>query len=154
MPARRSSRFEADSPHGLGLKLGDTVTVNVLGRNIDGDDRQSARRRMAILGINFVMVFSPDTFAGAPHTDLATLTFADGGTHAGGNRAHPGRWPTPFPTVTAVRVKDALERIDALVGKLALAIRGASAIALIAASPGARRRARGRPAPASTTPWC
>ena len=31
------------------------------------------------LGINFVMVFSPSTFAGAPHTDLSTLTFPGGG---------------------------------------------------------------------------
>ncbi len=26
------------------------------------------------LGINFVMVFSPGTFKGAPHSDLATLS--------------------------------------------------------------------------------
>ncbi len=33
------------------------------------------------------LVFSPGIFAGAPHTDIATLTFADGGTAGGGNRA-------------------------------------------------------------------
>src|SRR6202007_3088868 len=39
-----------------------------------------------------------------------------------------------FPSVTAVRIKDALDAIDALVGKLVLALRGASSITLIAAA--------------------
>ena len=39
-----------------------------------------------------------------------------------------------FPTVTAVRVKDALDALDALVGNLVLALRGASSITLIAAA--------------------
>jgi putative ABC transport system permease protein len=79
------------------------------------------------------MVFSPGTFAGAPHTDIATLTFADGGTTAE-ETALIKALADAFPTVTAVRVKDALDAVDALVGKLILALRGASAITLIAAA--------------------
>ena len=52
--------------------------VNVLGRNVEA--RIGAIRRLdwETLGINFVMVFSPDSFRGAPVTHLATLSFADG----------------------------------------------------------------------------
>ena len=39
--------FEKKIADGLGLKVGDPVTVNVLGRNIDGDRRQPAHARLA-----------------------------------------------------------------------------------------------------------
>ena len=75
MPASRWCRFAAEEARELGLKIGDTITVNVLGRNITAQDRQSARRSSGeSMSINFVMVFSPNTFAGAPHAWLATLS--------------------------------------------------------------------------------
>ncbi|MFW7344348.1 hypothetical protein V0R37_22765, partial [Pollutimonas sp. H1-120] len=58
----------------LGLKLGDTVTVNVLGRNITAKIASFRQVQWETLAMNFVMVFSPNTFAGAPATWLATLT--------------------------------------------------------------------------------
>jgi putative ABC transport system permease protein len=85
------------------------------------------------LGINFVLVFSPGAFAGAPHTDIATLTFADGGNPAE-ETALVKALADAFPTVSAIRVKDALDMIDHLVGNLVLGLRGASSIALIAAA--------------------
>ena len=66
----------------LNLKIGDTVTVNVLGRNVTARIANLRAVDWQSLGINFVLVFSPGTFAGAPHTDIATLTFVDGGTTA------------------------------------------------------------------------
>jgi putative ABC transport system permease protein len=85
------------------------------------------------LGINFVLVFSPGTFAGAPHSDIATLTFADGGSIAE-ETALIKALAEAFPTVSAVRVKDALDTVDHIVGNLAQALRGASAVTLIAAA--------------------
>ena len=55
-----------------------------------------------------------------------------------------------FPTVTSVRVKDALEAINDVVGKL-IGIRGAALI--WAASSCWPARWRPGTAPASTTPW-
>ncbi len=72
--------LESRTAKDLGLKLGDSVTVNVLGRNITARIANLRVVDWQNLGINFVLVFSPNTFAGAPHTDIATLTFADGGT--------------------------------------------------------------------------
>ena len=74
----------------LKLKIGDTITVNVLGRNVTARIANLRAVDWQSLGINFVLVFSPGTFAGAPHTDIATLTFADGGTRRGGNGADQG----------------------------------------------------------------
>jgi len=118
---------------GLGLKLGDPVTVNVLGRNITAKIANLRAVDWESLGINFVMVFSPHAFDGAPHTHLATLTFADGGTPAEDGSIVRAVAET-FPMVTALRVKDALDAIGAIVANLVLAIRGASALTLLAAA--------------------
>ena len=116
---------------GLGLRIGDEITVNVLGRNITATIGNLRSVDWQNLGINFVLVFSPNTFRGAPHTDLATLT-ANLSTPADDANvirevAHA------FPSVTSVRVRDALKSIGDIVTNLTLAIRGASLVTLIAA---------------------
>ena len=123
--------FDDEIAHGLGLAVGDIVTVNVLGRNLTARIANLRKVEWQSLGINFVMVFSPNTFAGAPHTLLASLTFAD--------KADEARElsllkdvANAYPSVTAVRVKDTLSAINDLVSQLANAIRGASAVALVA----------------------
>ena len=125
--------MEARSAHDLDLKIGDTITVNVLGRNVTARIANLRAVDWENLGINFVLVFSPGIFDGAPHGDIATLTFADGGTPAK-EAAVIRALGAAFPTVSAVRVKDALDAVDALVGKLILALRAASAITLVAAA--------------------
>ena len=66
--------FEADIAKGLRLKIGDTVTVNVLGRNVTARIANLREVKWESLSLNFVMVFSPNTLAGAPHNLLATIT--------------------------------------------------------------------------------
>ncbi|GJE52186.1 hypothetical protein GOFOIKOB_5254 [Methylobacterium tardum] len=129
--ARPLVSFEADLARQLGLKLGDTVTVNVLGRDLTATIFNLRRVEWRNLGINFVMVFSPGTFRGAPHSDLATLTLP-GGTDAATENHILRDVAKTFPSVSAVRVKDALDAIGDLVGRLVLAIRGASAVAVLA----------------------
>jgi putative ABC transport system permease protein len=125
--------LESRTAHDLGLKIGDTITVNVLGRDVTARIANLRQVDWENLGINFVLVFSPGVFDRAPHGDIATLSYADGGTTAE-EAATIKALANAFPTVTAVRVKDALDAVDALVGKLVLALRGASAITLIAAA--------------------
>jgi putative ABC transport system permease protein len=76
-------------------------------------------------------VFSPNSFAGAPHTHLATLSLPDGGSPAT-EAAILRRSALTFPSVTSVRVKDALDAVNDVVSQLVMAIRGASSIALVA----------------------
>jgi putative ABC transport system permease protein len=125
--------FEKRIADGLGLKLGDPVTVNVLGRDITARIGNMRSVDWQSLGINFVMVFSPHAFDGAPLTHLATLTYPDGGTPA--QEATIIRAVAQkFPMVTTVRVKDALDAIGAIIGNLVVAIRGASALTLLVAA--------------------
>lgn len=123
--------FEREVAAGLALNVGDEIVVNVLGRNIVAGIANLRQVEWRTLGINFVMVFSPNTFAGAPHTHLATATFPHG---AGIAREATILKETAkeFPLVTSVRVKDALEAVNDIVSQLVTAIRGASSIALAA----------------------
>ncbi|MBX9465304.1 MAG: ABC transporter permease [Aquamicrobium sp.] len=122
--------FAAQEAGELGLKLGDTVTVNVLGRNITARIANFREVQWESLGINFVMVFSPNTFAGAPHSWLATL--ADEQATSADEARLLNAVTRAFPGVTSVRVKDALEIVNTIVAQLAVAIRAAAAIALVA----------------------
>jgi putative ABC transport system permease protein len=124
---------ESKSAHDIGLKVGDMLTVNVLGRNVTARIANLRAVDWENLGINFVLVFSPGSFAGAPHDNIATLTFADGGTTAEETGLIKAL-AEAFPTVTAVRVKDALNTLDTMVGKLIVALRAASGVTLFAAA--------------------
>jgi putative ABC transport system permease protein len=123
--------FAKDIADELGLKAGDSVTVNVLGRRITARIANLREVRWQRLGINFVMVFSPNTFAGAPHTFLATLAMPEGA-GAEGERLLARNVAQAFPAISSVRVKDALDAADKIVSQLALAIRLSSAVALAA----------------------
>jgi putative ABC transport system permease protein len=122
--------FSAEEAHELGLKIGDTVTVNVLGRNITARIANLRRVEWESLSINFVMVFSPNTFRGAPHAWLATLT--DPASTEAEDAAILKSVTNTYPTITSVRVKDAIDIVNQLVGELATAIRAAASVALIA----------------------
>ncbi len=123
--------FEDEVADGLNLAVGDRVTVNVLGREITARVANTRRVQWESLAINFVMVFSPNTFAGAPHTHLATVTYPE--QTALEEELDLLRAVTAeFPTITSVRVKDALDSINELVGHLATAVRVAAAVALVA----------------------
>jgi putative ABC transport system permease protein len=116
---------------GLKLKIGDEIVVNVLGRDIPAKISNLRTVDWQSLGINFVLVFSPNAFKGAPHTHVATLTE----THpdSAGDARIIKSVADAFPMVTSVRVREALETVGAVVTNLVLAIRGASAVTLVSA---------------------
>ncbi|SDI68733.1 MULTISPECIES: ABC transporter permease [Bradyrhizobium] len=116
---------------GLKLKIGDEIVVNVLGRDIPAKIANLRNIDWQGLGINFVLVFSPNAFKGAPLTHVATLTEAH--PDAAGDARIIKQVADAFPMVTSVRVREALETIGAVVTNLVLAIRGASAVTLISA---------------------
>ncbi|MBA8833005.1 MULTISPECIES: ABC transporter permease [Rhizobium] len=122
--------FSSEEAHELGLKIGDKVTVNVLGRNITAKIANLRRVEWESLSINFVMVFSPNTFRGAPHAWLATLT--DPSSTPAEDAAILKSVTNTYPTITSVRVKDAIDIVNQLVAQLATAIRAAASVALIA----------------------
>lgn len=116
---------------GLGLKVGDPIVVNVLGRDIAATIANLRVIDWQSLGINFVLVFTPNAFKGAPHTHLATLS--DDKPSPAHDADIIKSVADAFPMVTSVRVRDAIQTVGAVVTNLVLAIRGASSVTLIAA---------------------
>ncbi len=136
--------FSAEHAAELRLEIGDTLSVNVLGREITAEVANLREVDFRDMGINFLMIFSPQAFAGAPHTHIATV-FAEPAAEAALLRGVGDA----LPNVTAIRVRDAIDRVSEGLGKIASAARWAAAATLVtgavvligAAAAGARRRA-------------
>jgi putative ABC transport system permease protein len=118
--------FVDEIAKGIGLKIGDKVTVNVLGRDITATVASLRTVNWRTLNINFVMVFSPNTLKAAPHNHLVTVEM-----NGGDESKLLNAMARAFPVVTAVRVKDALETVNELLGQMLSAIRGANVLTLL-----------------------
>jgi putative ABC transport system permease protein len=118
--------FTEDVARAIGLNIGDSVSVNVLGRELTATVASLRRVDWRSLGMNFVMVFSPGTLSKAPHSNLVTVSLDP-------EREAPflDRIAAAFPTVTAIRVKDALDAVGDILAKLLLAIRSANILTII-----------------------
>ena len=114
----------------LNLSIGDSITINVLGRNISAEIANFRNVQWETLGINFVFVFSPNTFAGAPHSYLSTLTSGKQNSKNFDGKLLK-RLSKEYPAVTAVRIRDVLNTVNTLISQLSTAIRAAASIALI-----------------------
>jgi putative ABC transport system permease protein len=121
-----SVSFVEDVGKDLGLKIGDKVTVNVLGRDLTVTIANFRAVDWRSFGINFVMVFSPNALKAAPHSHIVTVEMS------GGDEAKLlNDTALAFPSVSAIRVKDALAMVSDILSKMLAAIRGANVITLL-----------------------
>jgi len=119
--------LDAEVARHLDLKVGDTLSVNVLGREITATIANLREFDWLTLSINFVMVFSPGLLEGAPQTHLATV-HATPAAELPLERAVTDR----FANISAIRVKEALETVNRLLAGIGLAVRATAAITLLA----------------------
>ena len=122
--------FDEEIAKGLGLKLGDHVTVNILGRNVDAKVASLRKIDWESLAINFVMVFSPNTLQGAPHRVLTTLEFPKGTDPAREGKVVQAL-AEAFPLVTAIKVGDIVAAAKELLAKVMSAIRATAGVTLL-----------------------
>lgn len=128
-----------------GLKVGDTITVLVLGREIEA--RIAALRKVDFggFGPNFALIFNPSTLDGA---DLRSVAIAR--LNRDQEAALTRELGRGFPAVNVISVSEQLDAAAALFDRLALAVRGAAGVAALAGllvlagaiAAGARARAR------------
>ena len=119
--------MEGKAAEQLGLKVGDTITVAVLGVEVPA--RIAALRAVdwGGLGLNFALVFSPGYIEEAPHGLLASVYAApdrDGAVARGVAAA--------LPSVTMLRTGDIIGQVGDLLGRIALAIRAAASVTVAA----------------------
>lgn len=119
--------LDAKAAEGMGLGVGDTLTVNLLGRDIEARIANLRQIDWSTLGINFVIVFAPGALEDAPQTHLATV------------RVSPDQEATlekavvdRFPNVSAIHVREALEAVNAILNRIGIAVRAVALVTLAA----------------------
>jgi putative ABC transport system permease protein len=122
--------FDGELAKGLGLKLGDKITVNILGRNVEAEIASMRKIDWESLAINFVMVFSPNTLEGAPHRLVTTLELPKG-TDPKREAKIIQSLAERFPLVTAIKIGDIVDAAKAMLAKLMTAIQATSAFTLM-----------------------
>ena len=115
-----------DVAQALDIKLGDKITVNVLGKDVEATVTSTRKVNWRSLGINFVLVFNRTALEAAPHTELVTAEMKGGDEGQVLNAI-----AQQFPSVTAVRVKEALQTVGDLLSKMLAAVRAANVLALL-----------------------
>ena len=108
------------------LELGDTITLNVLGREITAEVRHVRRVEWQGMQLNFALLLSPEPLRRAPHSYVATVS----ATPEAEVRIER-LLAREFPQVTVVRVREALGRVAELMGSIATAARAVGAITLL-----------------------
>ena len=121
--------FDAHVAHGLGLGVGDTVTINVLGRDVEARVANLREIDWGTLGINFAIVFAPGALEAAPQTHIATV-------HApsAAGEALFAAVTARFPNVTAISVREVLDSVARVLAQIGAAARAVAGLALVASA--------------------
>ncbi|WP_170350550.1 ABC transporter permease [Ruegeria atlantica] len=118
--------FAAEEAEEMGLSLGDELTVNILGRDITAEITSLREVDFSTAGIGFIMSMNPSALAGAPHSFIATV-YAEEQAEAAILRDLAGQ----YPNITAIRVRDAIDRVSGLLAGLAAATSYGAGVSLL-----------------------
>jgi putative ABC transport system permease protein len=119
--------FDANLAEGMGLKVGDTLTFNVLGREVTATIANLRRIHWRSLGINFTVIFAPGTLEGAPHSHIASV-------HVPPQSEIKllTAVTDKLPNVSAIRVRDALDQAAGVFEQVGFAVRATAMVTLAA----------------------
>jgi putative ABC transport system permease protein len=119
--------FDAALAAGWGVALGDTIRLNVLGRDIDFTVASLRRIDWGTLGLNFTMIASPAPLAKAPHGHIATVRAPEA------DQARLLRAVTDaLPNVSGIRVADVLRAVAGMLEQISAALAATGALTLAA----------------------
>ena len=118
--------FAAEEAEEMGLSLFDRLTINVLGRDITATITSFREVDFSTAGIGFILSMNPAALAGAPHTHIATLH-----SHKDAEAAILREMARAYPNITAIRVRDAIDRVAGVLSSIATAITYGALAALI-----------------------
>lgn len=110
----------------LGLHLGDTITVNILGRDIEAEVTSFREVDFSSAGMGFILVMNAAALQGAPHSWIATVYAPE--------QAEPALLRSlarDFPNITAISVRDAVTLVSDLLGSIAAATSWGAAATLV-----------------------
>lgn len=123
--------FDKAKAEAFGLKIGDTISVNLLGRPLTARIANLRAIHWNSLSINFLMIFSPGAMQGAPLSYLATAHFSPDATERD-ELALARAVNDAFPNVSVIRVKEILADVSAMVADIGIAVRAIASVAVLA----------------------
>lgn len=113
----------------IGVGVGDTLTVSILGREIEARIASLRAVNWDTMGFNYIMVFSPNTLASAPHTVAATVTL-DG--EAPVDATLSRALLAAFPAISIIAVGEVIGQVTGLLEQMSSAILAAASITILA----------------------
>src|SRR4029453_5562972 len=119
--------IDVDAATALKLKVGDTLTVSVLGRPIEAKIASLREIDWRSFGFNFAIIFAPGTLEAAPYTLMATVAPTPGRSTAPLER----QLTRDLPMVSAIRVSDVVAEVKSLLQSIDGAVRIATAFAIL-----------------------
>lgn len=118
--------FAEEEGKELGLQLGDYITLNILGRNIEAQIVNFRTVDFRNVGLGFILSMNPRALAGAPHTHIATV-YADSTTEDQLFKSITSK----YPSITVISVSEGIANVSRIISGLGSAIIYASSITLI-----------------------
>lgn len=109
--------------------VGDTITVSVLGREIDARIASLRQVNWETMGFNYIMVFSPSALRNAPHSLAATITMPPSSKD---EPAMARALLAAFPSVSIIAVSEVVTQVTTLLGQMSTAIVLAGSVAILA----------------------
>jgi len=107
--------------------VGDTLTVSVLGREIEARIASLREVHWDTMGFNYILVFSPSALAGAPHSLTATISM---------DKSHDGPVSrallAAFPSASIIAVSEVIGQVRTILDQMATAILLSASVAILA----------------------
>jgi putative ABC transport system permease protein len=112
---------------GFGIDIGDTLTLNVLGREIEGTIKSLREIDWRSLRFDFAIILAPGPLEGAPHTHIAAVEVPEES-----EEILEDAVSLRFANITSIRVREALEAAANILKGIAGAISGTSLVTIVA----------------------
>ena len=119
--------FDARAAAGMGIDIGDTITVNVLGRPLTAKIANLRAIDWRTLRVNFVMIFSPGVIETAPQTYIAAIKI-NPDLESDVQRAVTEH----FTNINTISVREILNSIAKLMSKIAAAVQTIAGVTVLA----------------------
>ena len=118
--------LDVEAAEALGLKVGDTLTLEIVGRPVTATIGSLRTIDWRSFGFNFAIIFAPGSLENVPHTQMATITpGADVDT-----RPFEQALVEALPQVSAIRVGDIVAEVRSILLSLDAAIRVAVVLSI------------------------
>ena len=108
--------FAAEQAEELGIGIGDSVTVNIMGREITGEITSLRNVDFSSAGIGFVIAMNPSALKAAPHSFIMTIYVSTEAETAVFNNLS-----SRFSNITLIKVRNVIERVSNLLSSIATA---------------------------------